>query len=332
MKPGRFLLFCCCLITTGLKAQDPHFSQYFTSPMTLNPAITGQGVDDWRMGINARSQWWGEAIKPYYTLTTSLEKSIVVGNNNLGLGGSVLSDQSNGGILKNNYFSFSTAYHLKLDNLDRHTLSAGLMGTYANRILDATKFLYQSQLGSMGFQRDLPPNDAVNIQKNRYLDVSGGLYYNYNRDNYGISAGAAIFHAARPSEGAYNNSEYKIPRKLSLQAGGWINSGTANSFHLSTIADFQGGNSIYTVGGIYKIGMDDGLLHSINVGLWERFGDALYPYFGVETSRWIAGLTYDYVQSDLKNFQSVQSMELSFVWQFGKKRSSPTAGSSVFKY
>ncbi|NIG54647.1 PorP/SprF family type IX secretion system membrane protein [Chitinophaga sp. Cy-1792] len=331
MKPIRFLVLFCCLLSTRLVAQDPHFSQYFTSPMTLNPALTGNKVDDWRLALNARSQWWGDAIKPYYTVTASLEKSFTTGNSNLGIGGSVLSDQSNGGILKNNYFSFSAAYHLALDPAAHHLLSAGLTGTYANRILDASKFLYQSQLGSMGFQRDLPANDAVNLQKNSYLDVSAGMSYSYNNEHYGLSAGAALFHVAKPKEGAYNSMEYNIPRKVNAQLGGWINTGGNNELHVSSIAEFQGGNSIYTLGGVYKIGMDDGLLHSINLGLWERFGDALYPYFGIETARWMAGITYDYVQSGLKNYQSVQSMELSFVWQFGKRNTSGTR-SGVLNY
>lgn len=197
-------LLLCLLWQVDIKAQDPHFSQYFTSPMTINPALTGKEVSDWRAGLNTRSQWWGGAVKPYYTMTASLEKSIPLGSNEQhywGLGAMVVSDQSNGGLLKNNYFSLSAAYHLGLDGEGKHLLGAGLTGTYANRVLDPGKFQFQSQLGSMGFQRDIPSNDPVNVAKNQYFDVSAGLHYSYNGDRYGLSAGAALFHVATPREG-----------------------------------------------------------------------------------------------------------------------------------
>lgn len=337
MSQLKFALLCCCCFVghVNLWAQDPHFSQYFTSPMTMNPALTARAVDDWRGGMNMRSQWWGGSIKPYYTITASIEKAIAPSGkeqNYWGLGGMVVSDQSNGGLLKNNYFSFSTAYHLGLDATGRHELSAGLTGTYANRLLDRGKFLFQSQVGSMGFQRDVAANDPIDIQKSTYFDVSAGLYYSYTGDRYGLNAGAALFHASSPNEGAYNNSQYNIPRKTSLQAGGWIKTGNGDAFHISSFAEFQGNNSIYTLGGVYKIGVADELLRSVNLGIWNRFGDALYPYFALETRRWVAGFTYDFVNSGVSNYSSVQSMELSFVWQFGKTRGASHPATGVLIY
>ena len=37
-------------------AQDVHFTQYFTSPLTLNPANTGLVNCDWRVSSNYRTQ------------------------------------------------------------------------------------------------------------------------------------------------------------------------------------------------------------------------------------------------------------------------------------
>ena len=38
-------------------AQDPHFSQFFSSPLTLNPAFTGKFFGDYRVMGNYRNQW-----------------------------------------------------------------------------------------------------------------------------------------------------------------------------------------------------------------------------------------------------------------------------------
>jgi hypothetical protein len=38
-------------------AQDPHFSQFFSSPLTLNPAFTGKFFGAYRVMGNYRNQW-----------------------------------------------------------------------------------------------------------------------------------------------------------------------------------------------------------------------------------------------------------------------------------
>ncbi|HEY8915865.1 MAG TPA: type IX secretion system membrane protein PorP/SprF, partial [Chitinophaga sp.] len=51
---GLVLLFAALQGT----AQDLHFSQFFNSPLTTNPANTGFIPDgNYRVGINYRNQW-----------------------------------------------------------------------------------------------------------------------------------------------------------------------------------------------------------------------------------------------------------------------------------
>ena len=40
-----------------LQAQDPHFSQFYLSPLQLNPALTGVMNEDIRASLLHRSQW-----------------------------------------------------------------------------------------------------------------------------------------------------------------------------------------------------------------------------------------------------------------------------------
>ena len=52
------LLFGLCLVFINLSiAQDFHFSQYHSSPLQLNPALTGLINGTYRMNINYRDQW-----------------------------------------------------------------------------------------------------------------------------------------------------------------------------------------------------------------------------------------------------------------------------------
>ncbi len=51
-----------------MKAQDPHFSQFFASPLTLNPAFTGKFDGTVRIAGNYRNQW--PAFNNVYTTST----------------------------------------------------------------------------------------------------------------------------------------------------------------------------------------------------------------------------------------------------------------------
>ena len=57
-------------------AQDPHFSQFFASPLTLNPALTGKFDGTLRAAGNYRNQW--PAFNNVYTTSTlSVDFSIL---------------------------------------------------------------------------------------------------------------------------------------------------------------------------------------------------------------------------------------------------------------
>jgi len=174
----------------------------------------------------------------------------------------------------------------------------------------------------MGFQRSAPSGDPVNIMSNTYWDVHAGLQFSRNTEAFGYDLGAAVYHAGRPSEGAYNNHSYSLDSRVSFQAGVHFNYAGNNQLHTRFITDIQGSNKIFTLGGLYGIGVNDETIRRLDIGIWHRFGDATYPYVGIAGKNWQAGVSYDFVISDIKTVNnSVQSLELSVVWQFGRKHS-----------
>ena len=52
-----------------MHAQDIHFSQFFASPVLVNPANTGNFNGVARLGLNYRDQW-GSVSVPYQTFST----------------------------------------------------------------------------------------------------------------------------------------------------------------------------------------------------------------------------------------------------------------------
>jgi hypothetical protein len=64
------LAITVAIISTSLCAQDLHFSQFFHSPLTTNPANTGFIPEgDYRLGVNYRDQWSSIMTVPYKTMS-----------------------------------------------------------------------------------------------------------------------------------------------------------------------------------------------------------------------------------------------------------------------
>jgi type IX secretion system PorP/SprF family membrane protein len=318
------------------KAQDPFFSQFFASPVTFNPALIGKDVANMRISTIMRAQWWGSAdVKPFYSSMLSFEKKLAMnrpGNNSLAIAFSILGDASNGGVLKNNYFTGGISYNKALDASGNELLGGGISLAYANRIFDANKFEFQSQFGSMGFDRALPSNDAVVAVSKHYWDVNAGIHYSKSNANWGYYLGTAVFHAGKPNQSIFTGQEYYLPMRMSFQAGLQFYLKNKTEIHFSGLSDIQGQNRLYTLGGLCKIYTNDDTISSLNVGVWNRFGDAVYPYVGIEGNTWLGGISYDIITGQQALGQSLQSMEFSFVLKLGAVKPTNTHAGRMLYY
>src|SRR5215203_638319 len=142
------------LLTVLAFAQDPNFSQFFASPLTLNPAFTGKFDGDFRVAGNYRNQW--PTINNAFTTYTasadfSILKSRISEVDQFGLGIMGFSDQSGNGVIKYNYVAFSTAYHKGLDENGFNQIGAGFQATYATKRLDVSSLKFEDMLRSDGF-------------------------------------------------------------------------------------------------------------------------------------------------------------------------------------
>src|SRR6187431_2723448 len=104
MKLNRkiiFLLIVSFQLTSSLMAQDLHFSQFFNSPLSTNPANTGFIPDaDYRIGAHYRNQYSSILSSPYKTISIFGDAQVLrnrIENGWLGLGGLLLSDIAGSG-------------------------------------------------------------------------------------------------------------------------------------------------------------------------------------------------------------------------------------------
>src|ERR1041384_1623445 len=77
----RIIYFISAFSYLNTKAQDPHFSQYFNTPLYLNPANAGNGIEYMRATLIYRNQW-ASVSSPFITEGFLVDKKV----NKLGFG------------------------------------------------------------------------------------------------------------------------------------------------------------------------------------------------------------------------------------------------------
>ena len=71
-----FLLITSCVAGFIASAQSYHQSQFYSTPLLVNPAFTGSTGGPYRFAANYRSQWRNEGT-PYTTFAASGDAHIL---------------------------------------------------------------------------------------------------------------------------------------------------------------------------------------------------------------------------------------------------------------
>lgn len=329
--------FLALIPGAGLKAQDPGFSQFFASPLTLNPALTGKFNGVVRVAGNYRNQW-PSINNAFITSTISIDAPILTSklpeNDTWGLGFMAMTDKTASGILNSNYFSLSTAYHKSLDEDGYHQLGVGFQGTYGNKTLDGTRLTFED-----GLQLDgtwlRSPTEAINSEyvTVHYFDMNLGVLYNASTNgNNNFYLGASAYHLNHPKESFLGVDTINVPTRVTLHGGGFFPiAGSPSTIYVSGLINNQAGSREYVMGGAWAIAASTDESYPVNfyAGLWGRFTnnttDAIIPYVGLDYGDFNLGVTYDVNVSALQTAsQSRGGIEISLIYI--KKASSGRKG------
>jgi type IX secretion system PorP/SprF family membrane protein len=329
MKKILSTLTVCVALASVSNAQDPNFSQFFASPLTLNPALTGKFDGVYRIAGNYRNQW-PTIPDAYLTKTISVDfgvlKNRLADIDQLGVGVLAVTDRAGGGVLVTNYAGLSLAYHKGLDEDGFHQIGAGFQATYINKRLDVGKVYFADQLTPLGFTgvtSEIFTNKEINVS---YVDINAGVLYNGSTNGYNnFYIGASMYHINRPKE-SFQGGQYLISPRTTLQAGGKIPIGSYHALHISANHSIQAKAHNTVVGGAfsYNVNNDDVNPTNVFIGAWYRFNDAAIPYIGLEFNGLQIGASYDATTSGLKTATNTRGgMEISLI--FIKKPVDPNA-------
>lgn len=303
-------LYILCSVLSS-SAQDLHFSQWFNSPLTTNPANTGFIPDaDYRIGANYRNQWSAIMSVPYKTMSIWGDAQVFrdrIETGWLGLGGVILRDVAGSGKLTSTKVYASAAYHQMLGVA--HLLTAGFNVGWANKRINTVDLKFPDQFDGKFFDSNLPTSVILDVPNINYLDVQVGLNYAYfPTDQLYVNGGVSAWHLNRPRESFFKTDPTGYDSRIMPRYNAFVNASYKlnDEVIINPMAYFTtqakaselvaGGNVQYNLSG-------DGEMQLIG-GLYYRPGDAFIPMVGFEWKNIKLMFTYDATTSSLSQYNN----------------------------
>ena len=325
-------ILVCCAFSLRIVAQAPMLSQYFASPLTINPALAGNGYASWRIMAVRRNQWVGAGVDPLNTTSASLDGKLFKqkGNENNYLGAGLLFIQDKGlaGAYKNNSINLAFSSHISLDQEDVHSLAGGLGGSFNNTVIDYSQLTFSQQISSAGFNRALPTFETNLSSVKPYTSVFGGLTYSYKTEAANFEMGLACYQLLSTVRTSLQDPTQLDPPRFNFHTDFQSYLGERTTFNANALFSFEKYVNTYSLG--FNIGnmvgntVEDEEPTIINTGIWYRHNQALSPYIGLGYGIMQVGISYDINISKSKtDLGPLQTFEFSLVFRSPVRIKSP---------
>lgn len=326
-----FAAIVCVIVATQVFAQDIHFSQFFNSPLTLNPALTGKMNGAYRVGFIYRNQWFQSSATgtPFITYSGSVDAPIRFKNDALGLGLVAYHDNAAEGALKTTNVMASVAYHKALGKDAKHSISLGTQLGFYQKRLDPGNFRFENQFGGGTIYDPTAPTGENLGDSKGLFDLNVGLHWNsLIGKRSAIYAGGSMFHILAPEVNLVNSQPFNLPRRI--VANGGLDLGLGEKFSLLPSVFFQYQDKAKELNAGLAAAYAFNQSFTWYLGGYYRFAEvAPIAYTAFEFKGFRLGLSYDFPLSGIKNFNNPGSIEMSLLF-VGKAKELPNPSSLLF--
>lgn len=313
------LILLVGIININATAQDIHFSQFYASPLSLNPAETGFFEGNWRATNSFRTQW--SAIgEPFNTTAFAVDKPFRMKNNNLGLGILFINDQSGSSKLNINKIYLSLNYIKTIE--EKHTIGIGLQAGYVVKSFALNNITLPSQYNPVSGQFDSSmPNNLDDWAENiNYSDINFGLNYSRKFNNVTTKGGISLFHINFPQV-SFLRGDNTLPMRIAIHGTADISLHESYYARPSFISMHQKSTRNLVFGGSFHyILPENSMLEEIYAGVYTRTSlnnfDASIFTVGINMYEFLIGFSYDVNISPLAQASNMRgAFEISIIYK-----------------
>ncbi len=306
-----YLLFV--LVAGTLGAQDIHYSQFYNSPLNVNPGKTGIFNGDKRVNLSYRSQWSSVPV-PWTTFSGSFDRKWYpkAGQNYFFSGGILVNHdrQGQGTSLSQSNINLTGSW-TKIIN-EQNLFTIGAMIGYGNRNFDQTSLRWDNQWNGIAFDPTLSIGEQLDVRSTSFIDNGLGLNYRWQKSKRTkLDIGLGVFHLIEPNTSLIDplpggDDNIKLPRRISLTGVGTFQVAAKLDIQLDALFQFQGAYRETVLGALGKIHVNQrrGKETEVHVGIGYRTSGSLFPVIAIQFKNYYISANYDV---NIRDFSQVGS-------------------------
>jgi type IX secretion system PorP/SprF family membrane protein len=302
--------------------QDIHFTQFYDSPLTLNPALTGDFSGAWRVTAIGRQQanlkYDLKQGEPFNTLAIGIDAPIKFKKNKFGVGLYAVNDNSGQAKLNITKITATLAFETKVSGSKLRfglqpsyvQFGTGIDGLVGDGDISDESDRYET--GIVFGEGDFPlDNESV-----KYFDLHGGALWSKKFGKLTPTAGFSLYHILRPKYSVFSNgtndrkpmrfvynmsADYQFNEKVSLHPNFLFMSQTfAQDLVLGVNVGYSLVGRIELIEKVF-IGPEFRMVNGRNRDAGKiSNSDALAIIAGVKLPKWKIGIARDFTVSNLQ--------------------------------
>ncbi len=316
-----------------VRGQDPVFSQFYQSPLYLNPALVGE--EEFAVFNFAHRSQWGSLNYPYTTTQASMiipffENKHAKPEGHLGgVGVSFYGDKAG---VYDNFKSYggnvSFAYNVDMSKQNVNRLTFSLQSGFIRKKVDKENLTWGEQYDPfVGWDRTIIPSDIDKIDSRTFLDITAGAFWRYYASDdaktiHSIYAGFVAAHLNHPDESVIADQENRLPVLYKLHGGIIFKVNEKSFFSVNYLSQQQDEVNQTNFGLFYSRMLPfetRGHLNNLvaRIGAWHRVQDSFIGSFGLSTDQLQLGFSYDWNVTSLRyNNRGTGSYEITMAYRF----------------
>lgn len=316
-----FILLVLFLLPFGMGAQDMNWTLYNFSPLSVNPASTGNFYGTYRVnGLVRTADFTHEnningSTTAYNSFSVNLDAPLALGFRKqdwIGVGGMFFGDGAGTLNMGLSYSLLSVAYHFSLNKKQTKVFTIGVQGGSGSRSLKD----FDAAVFEDGTMNGFVPNNMGEIDNKGFFDFNFGIGYRAQVNkttsvNFGATANQLSF--AETALLPKNNAQTKRDSGFTTRPFGFGLHGDFN-FILNKKWDLRPGFRVQTMGPATETQFNAMLGYLFNkekettlrFGLGYRVGDALQVLLGADVGNVQFALAYDLSLSQVSGINNRQ--------------------------
>jgi type IX secretion system PorP/SprF family membrane protein len=305
LKISTRFTFFILLLFSRLQGQDIHFSMFYASPLTLNPALTGANDGTYRVAGIYRNQWQSIST-PFSTYAASFDIKLLqekLKNDIFGVGALLVGDKSGDGKLSMTSALLSAAFHKGLDKNHHHFIGVGVQAAFTQMSIKWNDLTFPDQFDASQNGFNLGQSNQENVMKPtiNYFDLHAGILQQSTiKDIVGIMTGFSVFHLVEPNE-SFLGSNVKLADRFVVHEG--LRFKVIKNFYITPnfIFQYQDKAQEINFGTAFEYHIPTAASEFVgSIGAWYRVNDAPIINASIEYYKVRLMFAYDITTSQLK--------------------------------